>query len=271
MSKYSLTTICALVVAAAPVPVRGSDSDGIAETCGEALAMPCVRIAAGFHQLGDMAGRYDERPRVRVRLGAFRLARFEVSNEQFASFIADSGYRAAGPWRNGMAPGGAALPVRFVTWEDATAFTHWAGCQLPTEAQWEAAARGQASPAIVLGPDRQQGPVPVDAGPMAATAVILHLSDNVREWTADWYDRYRYGTYARASEPVVDPRGPADGTPPEARFVESENVAGNERSTRRAVRGASWAAMHRDQLRVARRDGHNPKHWYDDVGFRCAW
>lgn len=243
---------------------------GAATPPGTHAEQTYVSIPAGAYPLGDDEGRYDERPAVTVQLSAFSLARTEVSNAEFAGFVAASGYRPQGPWRRGFAEHQARLPVRFVTWFDAAAYAAWARCRLPTEAQWEAAARLDERPPTrdELAADR--GPVPVDIGDDTHPLGILHLRDNVREWTADYYDRYRNVAYAQSDEPIVDPRGPDAGTPPEPRFVASGNEAGNERSTRRVVRGASWAAVDPDWLRPSRRYGHNPAAWYDDVGFRCA-
>ena len=96
------------------------------------------------------------------------------------------------------------------------------------------------------------------------------MAGNVREWTADWYDRYRNVSLAAAGELAHDPTGPEDGARPEARFVDSDAVAGNERSTRRVVRGASWVARGPDAARPSARGAHHPGHFFDDVGFRCA-
>lgn len=226
-----------------------------------------VRVPAATYTLGDEQGRYDERPAVQVELSAFLMRRTEVSNGEFARFLAATGYRPQGPWRNEYSSGGDDWPVRFVTWFDAAAYSTWAGCRLPTEAQWAAAAslsKGAKRPRLD-GP-RATGPVAIAEEGGEATG-IQHLSDNVREWTADWYDRYRYQSYVGRS--VRDPAGPADGTKPEQRFIDSRNP-GNERSTLRVVRGASWAARYADQLRPERRYAHGPRRWYDDIGFRCV-
>ncbi len=242
-----------------------------------------IRVPEGAHTLGDRGGRYDERPEVEVRLSAFLIDRDEVSNAQYARFVEESGYRPRGPWRRGFEPGQGSLPVRFVTWHDAYAYAEWAGRRLPTEAEWEAAARRStrsgAHPVIGRGVD--EGPLPVGS-PGGARDQIRHMTGNVREWTADWYDRYRNQTLLRQEDrqedrqggrqggTVLDPRGPEDGAPAEARFVEADAVAGNERATRRVVRGASWVALGPDAARPSARGAHNPAHFYDDVGFRCA-
>ena len=223
-----------------------------------------VRVSAGSYPLGDARGRYDERPVVYVRLSSFELARTEVSQGEFARFLRATGYVPQGNFRLASPAGADDLPARFVSWHDAREFTRWAGCRLPTEAEWETAARSvfaANSGAARLGPVNAQG---------SARERLLHLTDNVREWTADWYDRYAYHGYAAAAAPRLDPRGPEDGALPERRFIDTDNEAGNERSTRRVVRGASWAATSEDQRRPSVRHAHPPDHDYDDVGFRCA-
>lgn len=256
-SPFATRALVVSVEGSGPIPETRAGRDGA----------DLVPVPAGVYTLGDAGGRYDERPEVRVRLSAFFIDRTEVDNARFERFVERSGYRPRGPWRRGYPAGGGRLPVRFVTWHDAAAYARWAGRRLPTEAEWEVAARAGAASSII-GRHRDAGPVPVDArepGDLGA----LHLRGNVREWTADWYDRYRNRALSRDPTPV-DPHGPDDGAPPEARFVESDAVAGNERSTRRVVRGASWVALGADAARPSARGAHNPEQFFDDVGFRCA-
>lgn len=220
--------------------------------------------------LGDAAGRYDERPMVRVTLSAFAIDRFEVSNGRFAAFVLSSGYQPMGPWLTAFPTGADDLPVRLVTWNDAKEFCTWTGGRLPTEAEWEASTEGLFQPdKAVIQRDHWRGPAPVHRASEQTPAGVLNLTGNVREWVADYYNRFQYNHYA--DELVRDPTGPVAGTPPEARFVEAGLSATNERSTRRVVRGGSWAAKWEDAARPSRRDAHNPRHWFDDVGFRCAY
>ncbi len=229
-----------------------------------------IFVPGNIYTLGDNDGRYDERPAVQVRVTGFWMGLTEIRNIEFAGFIVATGYQAAGPWRRGYPRGGDALPVRFVTWFDAAAYADWAGCRLPTEAEWRAAAEGLRPPAATLdGQMQASGPVSVYSGVSRSPLGFMHLEDNVQEWTADWYYRYQYQLYMQDVMPV-DPTGPADGAQPEARFLDILTTAGNERSTIRVVRGASWAALYADHLRPARRIAHNPYRWHNDVGFRCA-
>lgn len=227
---------------------------------------PKVRIPGGDYAIGDPAGRPDERPQVHVQLSAYLIDSHEVSHVRFERFVAESGHRPEGPHRRGHAPGLGDLPARFVTWNDAAAYCSWAGGRLPTEAEWEVAARRHPDPSPVVGRGPAGRPDAVARGPAAAP--LLHMAGNVREWVADWYDRHLYR--ALQQRVVVDPGGPADGAPPEARFVSTGTVVGNERSTRKVVRSASFAARHEDATRASRRDALNPRHYFSDVGFRCA-
>ena len=250
--------------------------DGHFRSTADGAAM--VRIAGGVHTIGDADGRYDERPPVEVVLSPFLIDRSEVTNAQFERFVAASGYAPVGPWRRGYPPGGAELPVRFVTWHDAAAYARWARRRLPTEAEWEAAAGPQRWPwgptsapgPAVIGRGPDGGPTATGASPDVTARGAFHMGGNVREWVADWYDRYRWRAYAKSPVRPVDPTGPADGEPPEARFVAAGAVATNERSTRKVARGGGFASRRADNARRARRVAHNPRHWFDDVGFRCA-
>jgi formylglycine-generating enzyme required for sulfatase activity len=134
----------------------------------------------------------DEAPRRLVELAPFRIARTPVTNAQYARFKDETG-------RDWPAPAVDEAPVTYVTWDDAVAFCDWAGARLPTEAEWEHAARGDddrlwpwgdeppdASRAVFaagIGAPRPVGSVPAGASPYGG----LDLAGNVSEWTADTY------------------------------------------------------------------------------------
>ncbi len=236
-----------------------------------------IKIPSGIYSIGDQNGRYDEKPVISVRLKEFLIDRTEVSNARFEVFVQATGYRPQGPWRRSYPSGGEEFPVRFVTWHDAVAYAKWAGRRLPTEAEWEATAgpkryswgnRWESKKAITLLP-LGHGPKQVLSDTDTSSFGVLNLSGNVREWVSDWYDRFAYSSYP-AGKVIEDPQGPKDGAKPQLHFIESNTAAGNERSTRKVVRGASWAAGHPDLSRRSKRGAHNPKHWYNDIGFRCA-
>lgn len=145
----------------------------------------------------------DEAPRHRVEVEAFRLARTPVTNAQYAAFVRATGSAAPACWPTGTLPRGRELhPVTYVSWHDATAFCRWAGGFLPSEAQWERAARGYdartwpwgddppARAHAVLGVEdtRPVGGRREGAGPFGH----LDLAGNAWEWTSSGYRPYPY-------------------------------------------------------------------------------
>lgn len=163
---------------------------------------PMVRVAGGAAVIGSETGEPDERPLKTVPLHPYWIDQHEVTNAQYARFCRETGHKPPVTWQNAAPPPGRELwPVVNVTWSDAAAYAKWAGKRLPTEAEWEFAARGTARreyPWGDLKPDRTRaalddetalGPVgryPDGASPCGA----MDMAGNAWEWTADWYDRY---------------------------------------------------------------------------------
>lgn len=211
--------------------------------------------------MGCGNGRDDEKPLHRVWVDAFALAKYQVTNEEYARFLAAT--NAAPPlcWQKENFSD-ARMPVVGVSWFEAVSYCEWLSqatvkrYRLPTEAEWERAARGGAEglayPWGDSGPEMvpdyanrwRKGPEPV--GLYAPNAYALfNLGDNVHEWCADWYD----ANYYRES-PVRNPQGPASGS-------------------RRASRGGSWR-HHIRVTRTAARSSIPPEFQYADYGFRVA-
>jgi eukaryotic-like serine/threonine-protein kinase len=165
-----------------------------------------VYIPGGKYMMGRNDGESDEAPAHEVEVKPFFLDIFEVTNQDYKKFIDATGYRAPKHWKsNGSyAPGEATSPVTYVTWGDAAAYAKWANKRLPTEEEWEYAARGGSKGYLYpWGNQWQEGyadvnrrgqtkPSPVnrfekDLSPFG----IRNLAGNVSEWVQNYYaERY---------------------------------------------------------------------------------
>ncbi|MGE0372962.1 MAG: formylglycine-generating enzyme family protein [Gammaproteobacteria bacterium] len=166
---------------------------------------PMVRIPSGEFRMGSNDRLSDEGPQHTVRLGAYLIDKYEVTNLQYQAFIEATGRRAPDDFVNRAAPRGKAdHPVSFVTWFDARDYCAWAGKRLPTEQEWEKAARGTDARIFPWGDEfniraantpvrwarlGQEGDTtPVGAFTAGASPYGIHdMSGNVWEWTASWY------------------------------------------------------------------------------------
>ena len=205
-------------------------------------------VAAGPFLMGEPDGPPTERPVHEVWLDAFWIARTPVTNGEYAAFIAATGAKPPAFWdAAGFAD--PEQPVVGVAWDEAAAYAAWAGARLPTEAEWEKAARGGVPGGRLPWPGappatRFSRPPRVRATPPNPLG-LYDLSGVCHEWCADWYDD---GYYARS--PAASPRGPATGT-------------------RRVSRGGAW--RHADPWSsVAHRSSLPPALRYSDYGFRLA-
>ena len=223
-------------------------------------------VPAGSFEMGDHfnEGQARERPVHRVELDAFYMDVNEVTVGQFKQFVEESGY-AYNRWRDvaNYSPGDD-YPMIYVSWNDATAYCEWVGKRLPTEAEWEYAARGGLIGKrypwgdeishddanwgnTISGKDKWDQCAPV--GSFAANGYGLYdMTGNVWEWCSDWYGEGYYAT-----SPNKNPQGP-------------------DTSPRgwRVLRGGSWLYGTR-HLRVASRFYDYPKlggNYF--FGFRCV-
>ena len=237
----------------------------------------------------------DEIPRHRVSLDGFYIDTYEVTNAHFQQFVQATGHRTqaeregagyvnkgatfalvtGATWRAPQGPGSSLAsleqhPVVQVSQEDAKAYCSWAGKRLPTEAEWEKAARGTDGQLYPWGHQfdgtranfcdtncqttlqdraandgaRYTAPVGSYAGGKSPYGVY-DMTGNVWEWVADWHDENYY-----KSSPARNPQGPASGD-------------------QAVLRGGGWGNIALS-VRTSNRSRSAPAHRYDDIGFRCA-
>jgi formylglycine-generating enzyme len=220
-----------------------------------------IRLSGGEFRMGQADGRDDERPVHRVRVSPFGLGRTQVTNAQYDRYCKEAG-RLPKKFRREPDFDKLDQPVVGVSWFDAVAYCAWLTAvtgeifRLPTEAEWEWAARGGLEDrAYPWGDgavsDREgyhsrwcSGPEPVATSASNAYG-LFDLCENVHEWCSDWYDPNYYPV-----SPWEDPQGADQGT-------------------RRASRGGSW----RHQIKISRcaaRSSIPPAFEYADYGFRVA-
>ena len=225
-----------------------------------------VLIPVGSFEMGDhfSEGEEDERPVHTVALDAFYMDTHEVTVGQFKQFVNQTGY-SYDTWNDvaKYSPGDD-YPMIYVNWNDATAYAEWAGKRLPTEAEWEYAARGglvgqryvwgddeklardYANYEWVEGKDKWELCSPV--GSFKPNGYGLYdMAGNVLEWCADRYDGNYY-----TNSPANNPQGREDSI-----------------YKYRVLRGGSWLAL-TNSLRVAYRPIDNPNSRYIYYGFRCV-
>ncbi|MGD9099664.1 MAG: SUMF1/EgtB/PvdO family nonheme iron enzyme, partial [Anaerolineae bacterium] len=203
----------------------------------------------------------DEAPLRQVTLDAFYIDKTEVTLAAFKTFVETTGYQSTSvakgdavqyTWRAFDTPERQDHPVRWMSWHDARAYCQWAGKRLPTEAEWEKAARGSEGLIYPWGNVWDDTRVPhgdvaaVEAFPAGASPYgVLGMAGGVWEWVADWYDPfyYQYG-------PTVNPTGPEETRDKVLRGGAFGNEPWKLRTTYRHFGGATGYAH--------------------DHGFRCA-
>ncbi|MBI3901488.1 MAG: formylglycine-generating enzyme family protein [Nitrosomonadales bacterium] len=237
-----------------------------------------VPVPAGPFLMGTNLDRADEqdKPQHTVTLPAYVIDKYLVTNAQYARFVAATGHRPPLNWKDGQVPQGELMrPVTMVTWYDAKAYAKWAGKRLPTEAEWEKAARGTDGRRWPWGnkmePERLNtyynvgSATNVNAYPNGASPYgALDMAGNMDEWMADEFAPYPgskapsalfQGKVAMATSDKDQAMKVADMVPTEGKY--------------KTLRGGSWKG---DPFSTAtyHRDSAWANYASDFYGFRCA-
>ncbi len=254
----------------APTEPPKATTEGEATTEAAATTEPAkppipedmVLIPAGPFTMGQDGSKPKNGPAHEVDLPAFEIDRFEVTNDEFARFAEETGYQtyaeqnSSKNWKD-VAEGKGNHPIVYVTWNDAKAYCEWAGKRLPSEAEWEKAARGEDGRVYPWGNDfvAENGNF-YEGGIRGTTAVgsfaagaspygVEDLAGNIREWTADDFVAY--------------PGAAADADP---FFAQGHKVN----------RGGGWFDGEEGELVTTynRNAGPPDTSANDDIGFRCV-
>ncbi|MBY0503302.1 MAG: formylglycine-generating enzyme family protein [Bryobacteraceae bacterium] len=197
----------------------------------------------------------DDRPTHEVSISAFYLDTHEVTQAEYAVFVKEKKHAPPYHWVAGKVPeGGEKLPAYNVSWDDARAYCAAQGARLPTEAEWERAARGGLEAMDYPWGDKFDAKLlrsgvelgPQEVGKYRPNAFgLFDMAGNVSEWVADYFDREYY-----ARSPASDPPGPESGI-------------------YRVIRGGAWSDAPR-RVTVYFRNWVRPSQRQPNIGFRCA-
>jgi len=280
MRVCSVAVMVVMIILSGTISVYAADSqpgsdvkNSAAETMKGKDGAPMVLIPAGPFTMGSNDGLPSERPEHPVTLDAYAIDQYEVSMQLYRNFLVEAKHDAPPTWDDEAAETVGDRPAIGMGWTDAAAYCAWAGKRLPTEAEWEKAARGTDGRRYPWG--HMQPFVDIanyNRGVWVSEAITLagvtggvegmsvrhglkeggrspyglhHMAGNAAEWVADWYDR---GYYSKS--PEKNPTGPASGE-------------------KRVVRGGSWADLP-VALRVSARVSAEPDFQDRTIGFRCA-
>ena len=262
--KPTLLTASAMPIPAVQAGTEGAKLETGSKKISSQDGMTLLYIPEGSFQMGSKDGSIDdEKPAHTVYLDAFWIDQTDVTNAMYARCVSagtckppklSTSITRKSYYDNAQY---ADYPVIYIDWTQADAYCKWAGRSLPSEAQWEKAARGADGRTYPWGEgiDKTKANYGENVGDTtkvnsyldgASPYGALDMAGNVGQWLADWYD----STYYQNS-PQNNPTGPTSGSS-------------------RVVRGGSWFTSV-DSARSARRDGEDPS--YSDnylVGFRCS-
>ncbi|NKB81750.1 MAG: SUMF1/EgtB/PvdO family nonheme iron enzyme [Nitrospirales bacterium] len=222
-----------------------------------------VLVPAGKFTMGSNKGNEDERPPHKVELDAFYIDQYEVTTARYGKFFQTTGRNKPKYWTDTVLVRQGDRPVVGVTWHDAEAYCQWAGKRLPTEAEWEKAARGPDERTYPWGDNSPSGEKanygrsydsnfystrlePVGSYEAGKSPYgVYDMAGSVWEWVADWYGKEYY-----AKSPWKKPKGPSSGPG-------------------KVIRGGSWDHTE-GGIRSAFRRMFSPDYRISYLGFRCA-
>jgi len=253
-------TLLVCVCAALPLAAQTAAPEGMVQIPAGKFWMGRDHANRGEASNNLPRGWRDDRPANLIQLDAFYLDKYEVTNADYAKFLQATGGKAPWHWPKGKIPmGDEKQAIYNVNWFEATAYCQWAGKRLPTETEWEKAARGGVERQTFAWKEDEDAPpntpVPVVAGRNKAANVgsvapngygLYDIIGNVIEWTNDWYDPGYY-----AFMPKVNPKGPETGV-------------------YKSVRGGGWAEGRGEKLANYYRNFSDPETRSTTIGFRCA-
>jgi len=279
-SRITLTILCLVCAALSLAAQTAAPQNMVQITAGKFWMGRAYTLYVDSADLVPL-DKLDDRPANNIYLDAFYIDKYEVTNADYAMFVQATDAKPPWHWPQGkIAKGKERLPVYNVNWFEATAYCKWAGKRLPTEAEWEKAARGGLdrnhyawgdaevdTGEVRLGAPQSAGrttddPLPANLDGTDALPVgsfrpngygLYDMVGNVREWTNDWYDANYYA------------------------FMPKKNPQGPETGRYRSVRGSGWLDAPpnaiggpTDNNTVDSRDFSDSELRATTIGFRCA-
>ena len=254
--RHGLALFCALALTSG---CYGHARRGGPPPPPDRAAQPGVTIPAGTYTMGDRNGEPAEYPERPLTMSSFLIDRYEVSNQAY-DLCVQARVCDPTPYRDDKKLGEPNHPVVGVTWLDAEKFCKWVGKRLPTEAEWEYAAKGRdhrkwpwkgafdpKKANTAMPGDFHGGTAPVDAYKKGESPFgVLNMAGNASEWVSDYFDP----TWYRTTDVTENPTGP-------------------RRGRERVVRGGSYRdSAH--MVRVSARRAQSSTEADNTIGFRCA-
>ncbi|MBI5302839.1 MAG: SUMF1/EgtB/PvdO family nonheme iron enzyme [Chloroflexi bacterium] len=241
-----------------------------------------VTVPAGEFVMGSESGEEDEKPQHRVALPAYRIGKYPVTNAEYKRFVDETGHAAPARWNeNTYRTGEANHPVVIISWQDAQAYCQWLGkktgkqYRLPSEAEWEKAARGTDAREYPWGNEFSKDKCNTSESQIGMTTPVgiytdgaspcgaFDMAGNVWEWCNSLYSPYPYKPDDGREQLIwKEPKRSIM-----VRLLRRDAGSGNYE--RRVLRGGSWG-IHQDGARCAYRPHFDPHSRSSRLGFRVA-